>query len=47
MKQTREKRSSYSSGVLKDGFSLEIYLEFWREKSNTWAFVFFKEFQDN
>ena len=23
------------------------YLELWRKKSNTWAFVFFKKFQDN
>ena len=33
--------------VFKHGYSLETHLELWRKKSNTWAFVFFKKFQDN
>ena len=34
--------------VFKHDFSLETYLELWRgKKKHTWAFVFFKKFQDN
>ena len=43
-KQDKSKRSSYSPFVFKHGCSLEIHLE---KKSNTWAFVVFKKFQDN
>ena len=38
---------SYSPVLFKHGYSLEIYLEVWREKSNTCTFVFFKKFQDS
>ena len=38
------KRSSHSPVVFKHHCSLETHL---KEKSNTWAFVFFKKFQDN
>ena len=48
MKLDKSKISSYSPVVFKHGCSLEIYLELWRKKkSNIWAFVFFKKFQDN
>ena len=40
----KSKRSSYSPVVFKHGCSLETFLV---EKSNTWASVFFKKFQDN
>ena len=38
--------TTQSPVVFKHGCSLETYLELWR-KSNTWAFIFFKKFQDN
>ena len=46
-KSKLDKRSSYSPVVFKHDCSLEAYLELWRKKCNTWAFVFFKKFQDN
>ena len=46
VKLDKSKRSSYSPVVFKHGCSLETYVVLQR-KSNTWAFVFFKKFQDN
>ena len=47
-KLDKNKRSSFSPVVFKHDCSLETYLEFWRKKKiNTWAFGFFKKFQDN
>ena len=40
-----DKRSSYSPVVFKHDCSLETYQELW--ENNTWAFVFFKKFQDD
>ena len=37
-----KKKSSYTLVVFKHGCSLETHLVLWREKSNIWAFVFFK-----
>ena len=37
----------YSPVVFKHGCSLGTYLELWRKKSNTCAFVFLKKFQDS
>ena len=45
-KLDKSKRCSYSTVVFKHGCSLETSGVL-REKSNTWAFVFFKKFQDN
>ena len=46
-KLDKGKRSSYSPVVFKHDCSLETYLELWSKKNNIWAFVFFRNFQDN
>ena len=46
-KLDESKRSSYSPAVFKHGYSLETSGVLVKKKSETWAFVFFKKFQDN